>query len=418
MSAPPQHGKSIQIIDFLTWLAGKYPHLKTIFASFSKRLGIRANLRINRIVNGILFKEVFPDFKLPTAKDKGYTNNREMIEYLGAEGSFRNTTVNGSVTGESLDLGVLDDPIKGREAANSELIRQKAWDWFTDDFYTRFSEDAGLLIIGTRWHIDDPIGRIIEANPDNLTILSYPAIAEVDDEHRKAGEPLFPELKSLQFLMLRKKALTIENWLSLYQQTPVMVDGNIFKREDWRYYDILPKIRYSIIIGDTAQKTKVQHDYTVFMLLCLGEDKNIYIHDIIRGKFEAPQLRIQLKAFWNKHKANPDLKLRYVGIEDKSSGTGLIQTVKQYDKIPIVAIQRDSQDKVSRAQSVSPVVASGYVYLLRNAHWLSDFLTELTLFNNGKHDDQVDCVSDGIDQLHVVHKEYKVRTIGGAKKSQ
>ncbi|MEN2036143.1 terminase family protein, partial [Staphylococcus capitis] len=140
-----------------------------------------------------------------------------MIEYVGKGGYFRNTTVRGSITGESLDLGVIDDPIKGRTEANSSTIRDAAWDWFTDDFFTRFSEDAGLLIILTRWHIDDPVGRLMDKMGKGLRVLKYKAIAEEDEQHRKAGEPLFPEHKSLEFLMERKAAMSEGNWLALYQ---------------------------------------------------------------------------------------------------------------------------------------------------------------------------------------------------------
>ena len=411
LSSPPQHGKSVQIIDLMTWIFGKYPHLKTIFASFSDRLGVRANLRIKRIMEGEKYKKVFPDMHLPTLTDKGYTNNREFIEFIDEEGSFRNTTVGGSVTGESLDVGIIDDAIKGREAASSETIRDKTWEWLTDDFLTRFSECAGLLFIGTRWHIDDPMGRLIDSKPDNLKILKYEAIATKDEEFRKEGEALFPELKSLEFLLARKKIMGTANFEALYQQSPIIVGGGIFNVKWWKYYHLLPKIKYSIIVADTAMKTKEQNDYSVFMLWCMSEDGNAYLEDVIRGKWEAPQLLTTFVAFYNKHKANPNLKLRNAAIEDKSSGTGLIQTVKQRFKIPVKEIKRDTQDKVSRAQAITPLIESGYVYLKNDAPWLSDLLEELTIFNNGKHDDQVDCVSDGLDQLFNTIKEFNVRVI-------
>lgn len=411
LQSPPQHGKSVQIIDLMTWVAGKYPRLQLIFASFSKRLGVRANLRMQRIMGGEKFKKVFPGLQLPGPKDKDYTKNRDIIEYVGETGNFRNTTVNGSVTGESLDFGIIDDAIKGRDAATSMVIRDKVWDWLTDDFYTRFSEDAGLLFIGTRWHIDDPMGRWINTEPANLTILKYEAIATQDEIHRKAGEALFPELKSVEFIMARKKVLGTANYLALYQQSPIQEGGNIFRLEDWRYFRMLPEIKFSIIVCDTAMKKDQRHDFSVFMLWCMGVDKNLYLYDILRGKWEAPQLRTQFKAFWAKHKINSHIKLRYAAIEDKQSGTGLIQTVKQYDKIPIKSIQRDTQDKVSRANSAAPVVEAGYVYLLEGAAWLSEFLEEVTLFPDGVHDDQVDTLSDGIDQLYNMKKEYRARTI-------
>ena len=132
-----------------------------------------------------------------------WVRNTNTLEYANHGGSFYNTTLEGQITGKGLDLGVVDDPIKGRAEANSKTVRDKVWHWFTDDFLTRFSDSAGLLMIMTRWHLDDPVGRFIERFPD-AEILRYPAIAEEDEKNRRKGEPLFPEHKSLLFLLERK----------------------------------------------------------------------------------------------------------------------------------------------------------------------------------------------------------------------
>lgn len=208
IEAPPQHGKSVQVIEFISWLAGHDPDAKTIYTSFSERLGIRANLRLQRIFDSDKYKRVFPDTKLNlsnvVAISGQYLRNREILEYVGNDGYFRNTTIRGAITGESLDIGIIDDPLKGREEAQSQTVRDKTWDWLTDDFLTRFSDEAALLIIGTRWHIDDPIGRLRDLYKD-LQVLSYKAIAEDDDRNRKKGEALFPKHKSIEFLLERKK---------------------------------------------------------------------------------------------------------------------------------------------------------------------------------------------------------------------
>jgi hypothetical protein len=136
--------------------------------------------------------------------------------------------VNGQITGQALDLGIIDDPIKGRAEASSKTIRDKTWNWLTDDFFSRFSKNAGLLIIMTRWHIDDPVGRWLEHFPQTR-VLRYQAIADEDDwsvidGHRKAGEVLFPEWKPLEFLTERR-TLSKASWESLYQQNPIIVGG-------------------------------------------------------------------------------------------------------------------------------------------------------------------------------------------------
>lgn len=403
IQAPPQHGKSRVIVEFITWLAGHNPDLKTIYTSFSERLGIRANLMCQRIYDSERYKKVFPETAINSSnvvtKSGQYQRNREMIEYVGHEGFFRNTTVRGSITGESLDLGVIDDPIKGREEANSLNVRDKTWEWFTDDFFTRFSEDAGLLTILTRWHIDDPVGRMIEMMGDDIKVLSYPAIAEKDEKHRKEGEALFPEHKSLELLLERKKILAEPNWQSLYQQNPIVIGGELFKDGHWRFYKLLPSLRWRAIYVDTAQKTAQKNDYTVFQ--CWGEsfEKKAVLIDQLRGKWEAPELLVQARAFWVKHKGAPREigVLRAMKVEDKVSGTGLIQTLRR-EGIPLVAIQRNV-DKYTRALDVVPFIESGNVLLPENAPWLSDYLTEFSGFPNATHDDQVDPTLDAITDI-------------------
>ena len=201
LMAPPQHGKTEQVTDFIAWVAGKQPDLKTIFASYSDDLGLAVNTDLQRIMTSERYVAIFGQ----RLGDRGsrWLRNSNVLEYANHRGSFRNTTVGGQITGQGLDLGIVDDPIKGRAEASSKAVRDKIWDWFTDDFFTRFSDSAGLLMIMTRWHLDDPVGRFIERFPE-AKILRYPAIAEEDEKNRCKGEALFPQHKSLPFLMERR----------------------------------------------------------------------------------------------------------------------------------------------------------------------------------------------------------------------
>lgn len=403
IQAPPQHGKSDLIVSFISWLAGKSPDLRTIYTSFSERLGVRANLKLQRLYDSVIYKDIFPDTKINNSNtvtvSGQFLRNREILEYCNTTGYFRNTTVCGSITGEGLDLGVIDDPIKGRKEANSKTVRDGVWDWFTDDFFTRFSENAGLLCILTRWHVDDPIGRLILQNP-NVKVLSYPAIATNDEQHRKEGEALFPEHKSLEFLLERKKVMDTTSWLSLYQQSPIVLGGEIIKGEWFKRYSMLPKMEYRKIYADTAQKKGKQNDYTVFE--CWGySDGNAYLIDLVRGKWESPELRKKANDFWHKHAAIKNGELRQFCIEDKASGTGLIQDIKNIDKIPVVGIQRNT-DKLTRVQDALPYIESGFVYLPDNSPFVSDFIAECEAFtadDGHDHDDQIDPMCDAIDDM-------------------
>lgn len=402
IEAPPQHGKSRAVSEFLSWILGKMPWIRIIFASYSDRLGVRANRFLQRTIDSEKYQRIFNNVMLGSQKVATLAGrvlrNNEIFEIVDHDGSFRNTTVNGSVTGESLDLGVIDDPVKGRAEANSKTIQEKTWDWFTDDFYTRFSENAGLLLILTRWSVMDLAARLIESEK-NIKVVTYMAIAEANEEHRSEGEPLFPEHKSLEFLLKRKNKMSPANWASLYQQHPVIESGNIFKFEHWRWWPVLPKLKYKFIVADTAQKKNNWNDPTVFQCWGYGVDENIYLLDMFRDRIEAPELRKQAKLFYSKHDTSrindDDPVLRGMWIEDKSSGTGLIQELKR-DQLKIKAIPRNI-DKIERAHDATPYIEAGLVYLnesIRNVSYVTD---EATVFPNGTHDDAIDCTMNAIE---------------------
>jgi len=364
------------------------------------------------LINSNWYKEVFPDLIL--SKDENQKTRFETTK----RGHRIATSVGGSSTGEGGNILIVDDPHNPKQA-NSMVQRETALTWFDQTFSSRLNnkKEGVIVVVMQRLHNEDLTGHLLKK--ESWEQLSLPAIAEKQQiihigsfyKARKAGDLLHPEREGLKEMEVIKKDLGSYAFAGQYQQRPSPLGGGIFKDEWWRYYDLLPKVKYSIIIADTAMKAKEQHDYSVFMLWAMGDDGNAYLVDVLRGKWEAPQLKTHFIAFYNKHKANKDLKLRYAAIEDKASGTGLIQTIKQEEKIPVKAIKRDTQDKVSRAMSVAPKVESGYVYLKKNAPWLSDLLTETSSFPNGAHDDQVDVISDGLDQLYNKTTEYRVRVI-------
>jgi hypothetical protein len=150
LMAPPQHGKSWAAEDFIAWIAGKNPDLKTIYASFSEDLGILRNVNLQRMMQCERYRRAFPDTRVNAP---GWQCNTSLIEYAGHAGSFRNTTVGGSINGLELHLGVLDDPVKGRAEASSKPTRDHTWEWFADDWCSRFAADSGMLVIMTRWHV-------------------------------------------------------------------------------------------------------------------------------------------------------------------------------------------------------------------------------------------------------------------------
>jgi predicted phage terminase large subunit-like protein len=220
---------------------------------------------------------------------------------------------------------------------------------------------------------------------------------QVTDSRKDVGELMFPERFSENQVVDLEKSLGTYATAGQLQQRPVPRGGGIFRDIWWQYWRVLPELEWRAVYADTAQKTAEHNDYTVFQCWGKGKAKGIYLIDQIRGKWEAPELLVQAKAFWFKHTAETNGTLRQMKVEDKSSGTGLIQELRKQG-IPIQAIQRN-KDKTTRALDVVPHVESGNVYLPLDAPFLSDYLKELSLFPNGKHDDQLDPTMDAINDM-------------------
>lgn len=404
IQAPPQHGKSIQIIEFISWLAGMNPDLKTIYTSFSERLGVRANLRLQRIYDSKEYKYIFPDTGLNsknTVTISGqYLRNREILEYIGCEGYFRNTTVRGSITGEGLDLGVIDDPIKGREEAESQTIRDKTWEWFTDDFFTRFSEHAGLLAILTRWHTDDPIGRLLERVKD-VRLLTYPALSEpeaqiMDEDPRQHGsmEPLFPELKSKKFLLERKASSTAYSWSSLYMQNPFLRGGGMFKVEGFKIVDAAPLCTKRVRYWDKAG-TQDGGAYTAGVLMGQTQQGQWIVLDVKRKQLSAMAREALIK-----QTAEVDGKGVKIWIEQEPGSGGKESAEATIRNLAGFACraERVTGDKETRAYAYSAQVEACNILLLR-AEWNKDFIAEHESFPSGKYKDQVDAAAGAFNKL-------------------
>jgi len=402
LQAPPQHGKTEQITDFIAWAVGKNPNIKTIFASYSDDLGIRVNLTLQRIFDSQRYRLAFPETKINdtnVATDSGrWLRNSSIMEFVGHDGSFRNTTVMGQINGQSLDLGFIDDPIKGRAEAQSPAVRNKTWNWFTDDFFGRFSEHAGFIMIMTRWHLDDPVGRWLEHFP-NTKVLRYPAIAEQDEFHRRAGEALFPELKSLEFLEQRRQVLTSASWESIYQQRPIAAGGELFPVDRFNIITTIDrsKIKRSVRYVDKAGTTD-GGAYTAASLVHTMTDGTTVVEDCLRGQWSALDRENRLLQAAASDKAIcPRYSLWFEqepGSGGKESAENSVRRFKGYD----VHADRVTGSKEVRAEPYAAQVQAGNVYL-KAGEWNRAFLDEHEQFPMGKFKDQVDATAGAFNKL-------------------
>ncbi|SET17087.1 phage terminase large subunit [Thorsellia anophelis] len=404
--APPRSGKSeLFSRRFPAWVLGQNPNLNIIAASYSADLASRMNRDVQRIIDDPAYNQIFKDTVLSSGRD-GVMRTNELFEIKGAKGAYRSAGVGGGITGMGADIGIIDDPVKDAKEAVSETTRNAIWEWYTTTFYTRLSPNSGILLGMTRWHEDDLAGRLLklmsEGDGDNWRLVSFPAIAEVDEEHRKIGEALHPERYPVERLEKIKRAIGSYAWNGLYQQAPTAKGGAIIRGEWFGRYPKLPILKWRAVFVDTAQKTKEHNDFTVFLHAGFADDGRIYIIDVIRARMDAVKLETTAKDLYAKWREQLNKsRLRHFAIEDKASGTGLIQQLKARHRIPVKAIQR-SQDKYSRVLDIQGNIESGFVMLPESAPWIADFIAECEAFtanNSHAHDDQVDALADCVSMM-------------------
>lgn len=294
---------------------------------------------------------------------------------------------------------IIDDPLKPTDA-NSDPLRNAINNRWDAVIKSRFnSPKTPCIVIMQRIHEDDFCGMLTRDVEYRFTQVLLPAIIDEGTDHERA---LWPEKHSLERLHAMK-AKNSYVFSSQMQQRPSPLGGGIIQTKWFGYYDVVPRLKFRAVFVDTAQKEKEHNDFQVASLWGLGEDGYLYLLDMLHARFQAYELEERIPAFWVKAKSDKSSPLRYMGVEDKASGTQLIQTLahKVKPKIPVKAIQR-SRSKLERVMDVQGYIESGYVKLPRNTAWLADFLSECEAFtadDTHAHDDQIDTMCDAISNM-------------------
>ena len=414
ISAPPRHGKSELVSRrFIAYALGRYPYLQIMNASYSSDLATSFNRDVQAIIDDPIFNEIFPDTLINgnMAKILGRDDVKDLkktAEYFetNSKGYMFSAGVGGAFTGKGSEIFCIDDPFKNREEADSETIQNKVWDWFTSTAYTRLSEGGGMIIMNTRWSTEDLTGKILQkmsiGECDNYTIFEFPAIATHDETYRKEGEPLHPERYSLAKLEAIRNTIGVKDWASLYQQSPIPDGGGMFKQDWLQYYDELPDHFDKIVMSfDMTFKDTKTSDY-VCGQVWIQEKGSFYLVDQIRGRYDFVTTLRKFVEFTRKH----DYCMRKL-IEDKANGTAVINTLKSRMSgiIPIVP----HESKEARASAVTTLWEAHNVFLPNpdKYQWVGrEFVPELLVFPGGKHDDQVDCMTQALNDL--VSKNRKI----------
>jgi predicted phage terminase large subunit-like protein len=392
VTMPPRHGKTLHMSQGLpAWYLGRHPRDHVILASYAAELAETNSRRARGFVTD-------PRWPFDTNVPRGSSAVGRWNTSDG--GGLIAAGVGGGITGFGADLLVIDDPLKGREEADSQTIRENSWSWLVEVAMTRLHKNAVALLGMTRWHEDDLVGRLLNSAGANAwTVLSLPAIAEYKDAlGRDEGEPLWPARYDLATLEAQRETMGSRAFAALYQQRPTPDAGGTFQRRwfDGRYAQ-LPRGLRTVQAVDSAFKTGVANDYSVIATWAT-DDRFYYLVDVWRGRVEFPDLVHAIQSQAALH--HPEAVL----IEDTAAGQSAIQTLQRETKLPIVPAPAKGS-KISRAEAVSPLFEAGKVVLPEESlSWLTDWIEEHVVFPNGRHDDQVDTTSLALDRLRLNHR--------------
>lgn len=392
---PPRRGKSVLVSEhFPAWYLGRNPDRSVIACSHTATLAYRFSRKVRRQVES-------PRWPFPGVALRRGEAAVQRWGVDGGEGGYQSAGVGGSITGDGADLLLIDDPVKGREHADSPTRRDAVGEWYDSDAYTRLAPGGAVVLVLTHWHDDDLAGRQIAAmaeGGDQWTVLSLPELAiegEPDALGRAPGEPLWPARFPAE--STRTTRLTRPHvWWPLFQQRPGAIAGGMFQR-DWlaRRYDptVLPAFQMVAITVDSAFSVDVAADYSAIAVWGATESA-LYVVDVWRERVTYPDLIAGIAAVYAKwaHLAP------WVWIENKASGQSAIQSLQRETMMPVRGWEPKGS-KVSRAQDASRYFAAGRVALPVGAAWLHDWIEEHATFPTAGHDDMVDTTSMAVERL-------------------
>jgi len=398
---PPRYGKSeLGSINFPAWYLGKHPEKEIIVASYSADLAQDFGYKTRNLVNSQEYQEIF-ECRL---RDDSQSKAKWLTQ---SGGGYTAVGVGGAITGRGADILLIDDPFKNREEAESQLIRDKIWNWYTSTAYTRLEKDAKIVLITTRWHKEDLAGHLLRAQQEGgekWEVVDFPAIAERDEEFRKIGEALWPEKYNLAVLLNIKKTIGTYDWFALYQQHPIATENqefkpHYFKEREQVEVDRLNTRRFLTI--DTAISKQASSDYTG---LCDNSVDTANFWNLKAWRIKASPLEL-IDILFTLHN---NRRYEKIGIEK----TIYLQTLKPFlDEeqrkrnkfLPIVELYHKYQQKELRIRGLLPRYESGSIYHIKGE--CRDLEEELLNFPQAINDDVSDATAY---QLQIAHKPFEI----------
>lgn len=383
---PPRAGKSeICAIQFPAWYLGRHPDRDIITASYSSDLAVDFGRRVRNIVNTESYSRLFKTKLSEDNQSAGKWTTKERGEYLAAG-------VGGGITGRGADVLILDDVVKNREEAESETIRKRNIDWFKSTAYTRLSPQGAIILIMTRWHDNDLAGALLSESNSQWEVVSFPAIAERDEEYRKQGEALWKSRFSLEKLEEIKRTIGTYEFSSLYQQSPLDTESQEFKRNQFMYRtmeEVLALRTRKYLTIDTAISKSSGSDFTGIVSNFVDQENkwNLKAYRMKLTPLELIDLLFTMQD--NDHYDK-------IGIEETiyldAIKPFLDQEMRTRNRfLPIVPLKHNRVAKELRVRSLLPRYESHSIYHIQGE--TSELEEELLRFPKGIHDDVADAAA-------------------------
>jgi predicted phage terminase large subunit-like protein len=411
INVPPRSMKSITVsVGFTAWVMGRDPTRRIICASYADDLARKLSVDTRTVIDSPWYRELFPQMQLASRRPR----NTELV--TTQQGYRYAAGMSGSILGRGADLIVIDDPIKATDAL-SEKERRRVNEAFDNTLYTRLNDKrtGAIVIIMQRLHQDDLVGHVLAKG--EWEVVSIPAIEteerayQLSDDPldvyiRRPGEVLHGAREPREILEQMRRSQGSLTFSAQYQQAPVPPEGNIVKREWLRTYSQRTSAFDMVIASwDTASTLSETSDYSVGTVWG-AKGLDFYLLDLVRGRFEVPELRrevLRLSQIW---KADQTI------IEDTDIGRAITQDLRRSGEWRAI-LRKPRFDKEARFLAQSARFESGQVHVPQDAPWLAGWLSELLAFPNGRHDDQVDSTSQALDYLtartHPLHASETTR---------
>ena len=385
----PRHGKS-ELISYLApaWFLGKYPQKKVIMASHTADLAVQLGRRVRNLVGSDGYKDIFPQVELQAdSKSASRWGTNFQGEYFAIG-------VGGALAGRGADLFIIDDPHSEQDAKTGRPdVFLPAWEWFQSGPLQRLMPGGSIIIVMTRWSKLDLTGMIVnqmgkEEDVDQWEIVEFPAILN--------DKPLWGDFWSLEELLGKKAGMDPRYWQAQYMQNPVSEEGALLKREWWQIWekDDPPNCEFTIMSLDAAQETNNRADYNALTTwgVFFNEETNNYniiLLNAIKKRMEFPDLK---KLVLDEYKEwEPDAFV----VEKKSNGAALYQELRRMG-VPVGEFTPGKgQDKISRVNAVSDLLASGIVWA-PDRRWAKEVIEECNDFPSGTNDDLVDSTTQAL----------------------